>query len=85
VFDDTLTNGGRVKAIVAPGMGGASRRDTDDLTETAKRFGAKGLVHLAVRFAESEDGSSQPEPRLIRDNAGKAPALKSGLAPADPW
>ena len=49
VFDDTLTNGGRVKAIVAPGMGGASRRDTDDLTETAKRFGAKGLVHLAVQ------------------------------------
>jgi aspartyl-tRNA synthetase len=30
-------------------MGGASRRDTDDLTETAKRFGAKGLVHLAVQ------------------------------------
>ena len=31
-----------------PGMGGATRREIDDLTETAKRFGAKGLVHLAV-------------------------------------
>ena len=48
VFDETLAGGGRVKAIVAPGMGGATRRETDDLTETAKRFGAKGLVHLAV-------------------------------------
>ena len=48
VFDETLAGGGRVKAIVAPGMGGATRRESDDLTETAKRFGAKGLVHLAV-------------------------------------
>jgi aspartyl-tRNA synthetase len=49
VFDETLAGGGRVKAIVAPGMGGATRRETDELTETAKRFGAKGLVHLAVQ------------------------------------
>src|SRR5687767_6391812 len=48
VFDETLAGGGRVKAIVAPGMGGSTRRETDDLTETAKRFGAKGLVHLAL-------------------------------------
>src|SRR6476646_9417290 len=46
VFDETLADGGRVKAIVAPGMAGATRRETDDLTEVAKRFGAKGLVHL---------------------------------------
>jgi aspartyl-tRNA synthetase len=47
VFDDALANGGRVKAIVAPGLAGASRREIDALTERAKRFGAKGLVHLA--------------------------------------
>ena len=29
-------------------MGGATRREIDDLTELAKRFGARGLVHLAV-------------------------------------
>jgi len=49
VFDETLAGGGRVKAILAPGMGAATRRETDDLTELAKRFGAKGLVHLAVQ------------------------------------
>jgi aspartyl-tRNA synthetase len=48
VFDETLASGGRVKGITAPGMGGATRREIDDLTEMAKRFGAKGLVHLAV-------------------------------------
>jgi aspartyl-tRNA synthetase len=49
VFDETLAGGGRVKAIVAPGLGGASRREIDELTELAKRFGARGLVHLAVQ------------------------------------
>ena len=49
VFDETLAGGGRVKAIVGPGMAGATRRETDELTELAKRFGAKGLVHLAVQ------------------------------------
>ena len=49
VFDDTLAGGGRVKGITAPGMAGATRREIDDLTEMAKRFGARGLVHLAVQ------------------------------------
>jgi aspartyl-tRNA synthetase len=49
VFDETLAGGGRVKGITAPGMGGASRREIDELTELAKRFGARGLVHLSVQ------------------------------------
>jgi aspartyl-tRNA synthetase len=49
VFDETLASVGRVKGITAPGMGGVSRREIDELTETAKRFGAKGLVHLSVQ------------------------------------
>ena len=48
VFDETLAAGGRVKAIVAPGMAGATRREIDELTEQAKRFGAKGLAYLAL-------------------------------------
>ena len=48
VFDETLASGARVKGITAPGMGGVTRREIDDLTELAKRFGARGLVHLAV-------------------------------------
>ena len=49
VFDETLAAGGRVKGITAPGMGGATRREIDELTEMAKRFGARGLVHLSVQ------------------------------------
>jgi aspartyl-tRNA synthetase len=48
VFDEALAAGGRVKAIVAPGMGGASRSQIDELTELAKRHGARGLAWLAV-------------------------------------
>jgi aspartyl-tRNA synthetase len=48
VFDEALAAGGRVKAIVAPGMGGATRKELDELTELARRFGAKGLAHLAA-------------------------------------
>src|SRR4029078_13201354 len=51
VFDETLASGGRVRAIVAPGLAGASRKETDALTDQVKRFGAKGLVHLAVQDA----------------------------------
>ena len=48
VFDETLAAGDRVKGITAPGMAGATRREIDELTEMVRRFGAKGLVHLAV-------------------------------------
>ena len=48
VFDSTLAAGGQVKAIVAPGMAGVTRREIDELTDRAKRFGAKGLAHLAI-------------------------------------
>jgi aspartyl-tRNA synthetase len=56
VFDETLAGGGRVKGITVPGMGGATRREIDDLTETAKRFGAKGLVHLSVQAGNELHG-----------------------------
>ncbi len=48
VFDETLAAGGRVKGIAVPGRGDASRREIDELTELARRFGARGLVHLSV-------------------------------------
>jgi aspartyl-tRNA synthetase len=53
VFDEALGSGGRVKAIVAPGMGDAPRSRIDELTERAKRFGAKGLVWGAVEAGGS--------------------------------
>src|SRR6266540_3811853 len=56
VFDDVLAAGGRVKAIVAPGMAGATRREIDGITDRARRFGAKGLAHLALGPAADVSG-----------------------------
>ncbi len=52
VFSRAAAAEGRIKAIVAPGCAGYSRREIDDLTEIAKSHGAKGLVTLA--FQEEE-------------------------------
>jgi aspartyl-tRNA synthetase len=48
VFDSALASGGRVKAIVAPGLAGITRREIDELTDRARRFGAKGLAYLVL-------------------------------------
>ena len=47
VFDAVLGAGGRVVGITAPGLGGMTRGQIDELTELAKRWGAGGLVWLA--------------------------------------
>jgi aspartyl-tRNA synthetase len=66
VFDEALAAGGRVKAIVAPGMAGASRREIDELTETARRFGAKGLAHLTCEAGGDLGG---PIAKFVQDDA----------------
>jgi len=69
VFDDALAAGGRVKAIVAPGMAGATRREIDELTESAKRFGAKGLAHLALEAGGEVKG---PIAKFLSDETQRA-------------
>jgi aspartyl-tRNA synthetase len=49
VLAEPIAAGGAVFAIVAPGCADYSRKQLDELTDVAKRHGAKGLVHLAVR------------------------------------
>jgi aspartyl-tRNA synthetase len=48
VFKSVLEAGGVIKCIVAPRSADMSRREVDELTESAKGFGAKGLATLAV-------------------------------------
>ncbi|MDP8905266.1 MAG: aspartate--tRNA ligase [Chloroflexota bacterium] len=67
VFDEALAAGGRVFALAAPGMADASRSQIDDLIERAKRAGAKGLVHLAVR----EDGLASPVLKIVGEERGR--------------
>ncbi|UYN90111.1 MAG: aspartate--tRNA ligase [Anaerolineales bacterium] len=57
VFEDAVAAGGHVRGINAKGMGSASRKEIDALTDYVKQFKAKGLAWLAVA-AEGEDRSS---------------------------
>ncbi len=69
VFDSTLAAGGRVKAIVAPGMAGVTRREIDELTERARRLGAKGLAYLALEQGGEIKG---PIAKFLDDDTKRA-------------
>ena len=47
-FAQTLAAGGQVKAIVVPGCASYTRREIDELTEIARRAGARGLATFAL-------------------------------------
>jgi aspartyl-tRNA synthetase len=48
VFESTVSSGGHVRGIKAAGLGEYSRKQIDELTELAKKYGAKGLAYLAI-------------------------------------
>ena len=61
VFDEAE----QVKAIVAPGCAGYSRKQIDELTEFARTFGAKGLLWAAVGDeVRSSFGKFVPEDKM---------------------
>jgi aspartyl-tRNA synthetase len=60
-FAEVAAAGGAVKGLRVPGAGGLSRKDGDDLTATAKSFGAKGLVWVKV----GADGLQSPVARFL--------------------
>ena len=72
--------GGRVKAIAAPGLGGATRREIDELTELAKRFGARGLVHLAVEEGGALTG---PIAKFLAPRPRRRSSSAAGASPGD--
>jgi aspartyl-tRNA synthetase len=80
VFDAALAAGGRVKAIVAPGMAAISRREIDELTERARRFGAKGLVHLGLEAGGEVKG---PAAKFLAQDTLRAIAERAGAAEGD--
>jgi aspartyl-tRNA synthetase len=57
VFESTVADGGHVRAINASGLGEYSRKQLDELTEIAKKYGAKGLAYIAIT-ANGEQRSS---------------------------
>ena len=48
VFSGVVANGGVVKGFAAPGLASIPRRQADELIELAKRYGARGLVTIAL-------------------------------------
>ena len=54
IFASTVAGGGQVKAIAAPGLATASRKEIDDLTNYVKEFGAKGLVSFKIQEGDVE-------------------------------
>jgi aspartyl-tRNA synthetase len=77
VFAEPIAAGGRVRALVAPGCAGYSRRQVDELTDLARRHGAGGLVHLSV----DADGSLHGPAARFLDAAHQA-ALRAATAAA---
>ncbi|HTU81810.1 MAG TPA: aspartate--tRNA ligase, partial [Candidatus Acidoferrales bacterium] len=63
VFASALSAGGSVVALRYPGGASLSRRDFDALTETAKQFGAGGMVWIAY----GADGVKSPAAKFLTD------------------
>ena len=80
VFDNALAAGGRVKGIVAPGMAGVTRREIDELTDRARRFGAKGLAYLAL---EPGGEVRSPIAKFLADDTQRALIERSGAGEGD--
>jgi aspartyl-tRNA synthetase len=64
VFHDALERGGLVKGLRVPGMASATRKETDELIESAKQLGAKGLVTLALL----PDGPKSPLTKFMSED-----------------
>jgi aspartyl-tRNA synthetase len=80
VFESVLAAGGRVVGLAAPGLGGASRSQIDELTERAKKAGAKGLVHMSV---SSEGAVSSPVLKFLGENRAEQIVEAVGASPGD--
>ncbi|MBV8345175.1 MAG: aspartate--tRNA ligase [Candidatus Eremiobacteraeota bacterium] len=63
VFRSAIERGGAIVALRYPGGAGLSRREFDALTETAKQFGGKGMVWIAL----SGDGHKSSAARFLTD------------------
>jgi aspartyl-tRNA synthetase len=64
VFNSIIDKGGAVKAINAKGCADFSRKDLDNLTEYAARFGAKGMAWIKIK----EDKWQSPITKFFSDD-----------------
>ena len=79
VFAEPIAAGGAVFGILAPGVGDYSRKQLDELTDLAKRHGAKGLVHLSVQA----DGSLHGPAAKFLEGRETSLLAATGAGPGD--
>ncbi|GAB4339315.1 MAG: aspartate--tRNA ligase [Desulfobulbaceae bacterium] len=79
VFRSAIDSGGCVKAINARGCGVFSRKDLDDLTEYAGRFGAKGMAWIKIK----EDEWQSPITKFFSDEEINGMREALGAEPGD--
>ncbi len=79
VFSRAVQSGGQVKGIVAPGCADYTRRQIDELTDIAKKNGARGLVTLAFRAA----GVKGPAVKFLSESEIARLAERSGARTGD--
>jgi aspartyl-tRNA synthetase len=76
-FAGVLASGGQVKAIVAPGCASYTRREIDELTELAKKQGAKGLATIAL----TAEGVRSPIAKFLSES--ELTALTTGIGASE--
>jgi aspartyl-tRNA synthetase len=79
VFAGAKERGHEVRGIVLPGGAGVSRKRLDDLTETAKLFGAKGLVWIK----REPSGWSSPAKKHLEEAIAERIFAMGGVAEGD--
>jgi aspartyl-tRNA synthetase len=72
-FAGVLASGGQVKALVAPGCASYTRREIDELTDLAKRGGARGLATIAL----TPEGVRSPIAKFLSES--EIAALTTGV------
>jgi aspartyl-tRNA synthetase len=68
VFHSALDSGNVVRALRVPGAAGFSRKQIDELTELAKKYGAKGMAYVKL----NENGLDGGIAKFIPDAAAKS-------------
>ena len=79
-FDDAIADGGQVKAVVAPGIAGYSRREVSALQDIVQEAGAAGMATIAL----NDDGSIRsPLSRFFGEDALREAARNAGAKRGD--
>ncbi len=80
VFENTVASGGHVRGINVRGMGDASRKQIDELTEYVRKFKSKGLAYLALA-ADGQQRSSFA--KFLSPETSQALIQRMGGEPGD--